>query len=149
MTDNAQSHSEGDSSPEHQPFFRVRPLINASAEEVGQSAIDYTRDQFTILSGTPEVVLTRRMTAAEFSVTGLGQMGFGGGEPPIMLVVVKGDFDVSNFGRFRAFDSSSSPTQVKYIGYVFDLRAGMPCLTATGLTGEYFRRALNDPSLPD
>ena len=65
-----------------------------------------------------------------------------------MLVVVKGNFDVSNLVSDR-YSDLNIPTQVKYIAYVFDLWAGRPALTATGLTGKYFRTVLNDPSLPD
>ncbi|MEH2249234.1 hypothetical protein [Nostoc sp.] len=39
-------------------------------------------------------------------------------------------------------------TKFQYIAYIFDLTVGLPTLTTTALTGESFRRELNDPSLP-
>ena len=129
-------------------LFQVRPLTNASPQEVGQAALGFTQARFTVESGTPQVAFTRSLTGAELASTGLGEINFGGEEPPLMLVVVKGNFDVSNFVPSR--DSGLNPlTKVKYIAYVFDLRAGRPAFIATGLTGKYFRTVLNDPSLPD
>ncbi len=101
-----------------------------------------------ILSEAPTVAFTRSITKAEVPSTSLGKINFIGGEPPLMLVVVKGNFDVSSPATAR-FSDLKPRTQAKYIVYIFDLRAGIPCLTSTGATGEYFRRVLNDASLPD
>ncbi|GJD20444.1 hypothetical protein RIVM261_054000 [Rivularia sp. IAM M-261] len=129
-------------------LFQARSLVNASHIEVGKAAIGYTKARFTILSGAPTVAFTRSITKAKVPSTGLGKINFIGGEPPLMLVVVKGDFDVSSPATAR-FSDLKPRTQTKYIVYIFDLRAGIPCLTSTGATGEYFRRVLNDASLPD
>lgn len=136
-------------------LFQARSLTDASQQEVQQAAINYTlanSSEFTILGGTIKTVFTRPITAAQFSSIGFGEVNFIGEEPPMMLVVVKGDFDTTDFVPSFSNDSQPTPkerTKAKYIAYVFDLRAGRPTLTTTALTGEYFRKALNDPSLPD
>lgn len=132
-------------------MFQKRPLTSASEKEIKQAAVNYTlahSSQFNKLSGTPEAIFARPIKATEIPSTGLGEINFMGEEPPLMLVVVKGDFDTSSFIP-RRFQTSNPPRSTKYIAYVFDLRAGIPALTATGLTGKYFRNALNDSTLPD
>lgn len=134
------------------PMFDGRPLTSALEQQVGQAAIGFTlanSDEFKVLSGRPQVVFTRPITAAELPATGLGEINTIGEEPPMMLVVVKGNFDTTNFGPSLGSEGSPPRTKSKYIAYVFDLRAGIPMFTATGLTGEYFRRTLRDSSLPD
>ncbi|BAZ16303.1 hypothetical protein NIES4071_81790 [Calothrix sp. NIES-4071] len=129
-------------------LFQARSLVNASPSEVGKAAIGYTQARFNILSGAPTVAFTRSITTAELPSTGLGEINFIALEPPLMLVVVKGDFDISNLISGR-FDDLKPRTKVKYIAYVFDLRAGIPSFISTGVQGEYFRRVLNDATLPD
>ncbi|OKH26417.1 hypothetical protein [Chroogloeocystis siderophila] len=136
-------------------LFQARSLTNASPQEVQQAAINYTlanSSEFTVRSGAIKTVFTRPITFAEFPSIGLGEVNFIGEEPPMMLVVVKGDFDTTDF--VPSFSNESQPTlkeriKAKYIAYVFDLRAGRPTLTTTALTGGYFRKVLNDSSLPD
>lgn len=131
-------------------IFQKRPLTSASEQEVKQAAVNYTQahsSQFKILSGTPEAIFARPIKAAELPSTGLGEINFMGEEPPLMLVVVKGDFDTTGFIP-RRFQTSNPPSSTKYIAYVFDLQAGTPTLTATGLTGEYFRNELKDSTIP-
>jgi hypothetical protein len=108
---------------------------------MAQVALNVTNANYPSLSDTPEVVLVRSVTAADIAALGIANISFDGGEePPLMLVIVKGDFDVS---------SLSGAKRAKYIGYAFDLRAGGPALVASSVKGGRFRQALNDPSLPD
>jgi hypothetical protein len=135
-------------------LFKRRSLTNASPQEVGEAALNYTlanSDKFTVLSGTPQVVLIRPIKVADFSSWGFGELGFTGNAPPMMLVVVKGDFDTTNFIRSVSAHQLTpiQRTKFQYIAYIFDLSVGLPTLTTTVLTGENFRRELNDPSLPD
>ena len=127
--------------------FQIRPLLTSSPQDVGQAAIEWTRNNYVILSGTPQVVLARPVRAADLPALGLPVTGFVGEEPPLMLVILKGDFDVSNM--IGAGLASAWNRRVAYIAYVFDLRAGVPTLTMTSLRGGDFRQALNDPTLPD
>ncbi len=128
--------------------FKVRPLTGASAEEVGQVAVQYTQDKYPSKAGTPQVVLARLVQAADLPALGLGSIDFASiEEPPLALVIVKGDFDVSRMpGLIRA--SAKMTRQAHYIGYVFDLWAGTPALTITSPQGSSFRNVLNDPSIP-
>jgi hypothetical protein len=127
-------------------IFQKRPLTSASETEIRQAAVNYTIDhscQFKILSGTPEAIFARPIKAAEIPSTGFGEFEFMGKEPPLMLVVLKGNFDISGF------QSSNPRRSTKYTAFIFDLQAGTPIFSATGLTGKYFRNALNDSTLPD
>ena len=128
------------------PFKPPRPLVGASPEEVGQAAKDYTAGQFKVLSGTPTVLLARPVTKEDLPKLGLPEIGFSASEdPPLMLVALKGDFDVSSL----QMSGGASPWKVGYIVYVFDLKAGMPTLTLVSPRGGTFRTLLNDPTLPE
>ncbi|MBD2495183.1 hypothetical protein [Nostoc sp. FACHB-280] len=128
-------------------IFQKRPLISASDQEIRQAAVNYTLAhscQFKIISGTPEAIFNRPIKAAEIPATGFGDFDFKEEEPPMMLVVVKGNFDLSG-STFPSHPRRST----KYTAYIFDLKAGTPIFAAVGLSGKYFRDALNDPTLPD
>ncbi|AFY42789.1 hypothetical protein [Nostoc sp. PCC 7107] len=128
-------------------IFQKRPLISASEQEIRQAAVNYTLAhscQYKIISGTPEAIFDRPIKAAEIPATGFGEFDFSGEEPPMMLVVVKGNFDLSG-----SISPSHPRRLTKYTAYIFDLQAGTPIFSAVGLTGEYFRNALSDPTLPD
>ncbi|MDF2387811.1 hypothetical protein JMG10_40590 [Nostoc ellipsosporum NOK] len=132
-------------------IFQKRPLTSASEKEIKQAAVNYTLAnscRYKILSGTPEAIFARPIKAAEIPATGFGEFDFMGKEPPMMLVVVKGNFDISGSG-FLGFQTSNSPRSTKYTAYIFDLQAGTPIFSATGLIGKYFRDALNDSTVPD
>jgi hypothetical protein len=122
-------------------------LLNASPGQVAQYAVKYTQTRFRVLSGSPVVRLARAVKTADLPTLGLPSLHFTCEEPPLMLVILQGDFDM------RALRGSgtaaTSLSRVAYIGYVFDLRAGMPSMTATSVTGSMFRTALADPSLPE
>ncbi|MFS0513609.1 hypothetical protein ACEYW6_02645 [Nostoc sp. UIC 10607] len=132
-------------------IFQKRPLTSASEKEIRQAAVNYTLAnscRFKILSGTPEAIFARSIKAAEIPSTGFGEFEFMGKEPPLMLVVVKGNFDISG-STSGSFQSSNPRRSTKYTAYIFDLQAGTPIFSATGLAGKYFRNALNDSTLPD
>ncbi|MBH8551006.1 hypothetical protein I8751_01090 [Nostocaceae cyanobacterium CENA357] len=134
-------------------IFQKRPLTSASEKEIRQAAVNYTLAkscQFKILSGIPEAIFARPIKVAEIPATGFGEFDFGGKEPPMILVVVKGNFDISGSGSgFPGFQTSNPPRSTKYTAYIFDLQAGTPIFSATGLTGKYFRNALKDSTIPD
>ncbi len=134
-------------------IFQQRPLTSASEKEIRQAAVSYTLAhpcQYKILSGTPEAIFTRPIKVAEIHSTGFGEFDFTGKEPPMMLIVVKGNFDISGSGSgFPGFQTPNPPRSTKYTAYIFDLQAGTPIFSATGLTGKYFRNALNDSTVPD
>lgn len=122
-------------------------LLGASSEQIAQRAIEYTYLRFRVLSGTPVVLLSRPVLASELPSLGLGSVPYPDNNPPLHLVILRGDFDVR--GVLPGWDLPPAQSRVQYVGYVFDLRAGVPTLYLTSYQGGLFKRALNDPSLPD
>jgi hypothetical protein len=122
-------------------LFQPRPLIGASDQEIGQYAIEMTRAVYRIVSGTPDVRLVRRVTTADLDSLGFGRAQVACGEPPLMLVVLRGDIDVG--GAFRGL------SRIDYLAYVFDLRSGTAPRIRYSVDGRGLGRALNDPTLPD
>jgi hypothetical protein len=123
------------------------PLLNASPGQVAQYAVKYTQTRFRVLSGSPVVRLARAVKTADLPTLGLPSLHFTCEEPPLMLVILQGDFDMRALrGNGTA---AASLSRVAYIGYVSDLRAGMPSMTATSVTGSMFRTALADPTIPE
>lgn len=119
-------------------------LLNASPEEIGRFAVQYAIDWGEVLSGTPQVMLSRLVTWDDYLTLGLGcppsKVTFE--EPPLALVILKGDLLPVGPGLATFPD-------VKYIAYVFDLWADAPTSKIWSADGVTFRIALNDPSLPD
>jgi len=128
--------------------FKAHPLAGSSPEELGHVALQYTQGMYPSLSGTSQVVLVRPVTTKEVGTLGLGYLDFASIEtPPLMLVIIKGDFDTSNT-LASIYPSTKSKWRSQYIGYVFDMWAGVPSLTITSPQGGAFRKVLNDPTLP-
>src|SRR6266704_1009905 len=42
-----------------QPPYNARPLLTATAQDIGQRAIDWSRSSFRQVTGTPAVILSR------------------------------------------------------------------------------------------
>ncbi len=120
-------------------------LVNASMKDVTEAALKYTQTRFQVLSEHIAVPLARSVTKQELPSLGFPEIDFGGEDPPLALVVLKGEFDVQNL---RHGVASDTPWRVKFIAYVFDLKAGAPTLTLVSPDGSVFRDLLNDPSLP-
>jgi hypothetical protein len=129
--------------------FKPHSLVSALPTEIGQAAIDHTLAQFSIMSGSPQVLLTRSITVKDLPSLGLPKINFAALEPPLMLVILKGDFDISNLPGGGNIPKSNWHWRVGYIAYVMDLKAGLPTLTMGSPQGGIFRKALNNPNLPD
>ena len=114
---------------------------------MGQIALDHVRRDFAIRSGTPQVALARsinREGLLALNVAAVPRTTIE--DPPLMLVIIKGDFGASNL--FGLWGTSSSDESYKFVGYVFDLWSGGPTLILASASGGQFSTALNDPSLP-
>ena len=120
-------------------------LVNASMKDIEDAALKYTQTRFQVLSDNVTIPLARPVTKQELPLLGLPQIDFGGEDPPLALVVLKGEFDVRNLRRTIA---NGEAWRVRFIAYVFDLKAGLPTLTMVSADGSMFRDLLNDPSLP-
>jgi hypothetical protein len=137
--------------PSIKSSFSRRPLVKASKQELEQVALNFLKVdslQLKVLSGNPKIVLNRSITLPELDELGLGFSPIGE-VPPLALVVIKGNFDATDFVPSVQDDGKLKPLKTKYIAYVVDLQAGVPTLTAAGLSGKQFRDVLQDPDIPD
>ena len=125
---------------------KPRPLTNANADEVAQLALNYTQNQFRVVSGVPAVLLARRVSSKDLPSLGIAGLDYLTADEPLMLVIMRGDFDVSNMIGHTADEPAS---RVGYIAYLYDLWAGTPTAIMTSPNGGRFRTALNDPNLPE
>jgi len=126
--------------------YGAKNLNGASPEQVGQFAIEYAQHHVKVRD-TPQVVLARRIKPGDLPKLGLGCPLTMASieEPPLMLVILKGNFDVS---RVRSGSSVIGINEVPYISYVFDHWSAAHMLFQTSVTGGRFRIALNDSTLP-
>jgi hypothetical protein len=127
--------------------YQPRSLVGASSKDVAQQAINYTCAFFYVY-GSTEVRQVRTVTDADLPSFGLPEIGFSGEEPPLMLVILQGDFDVRNMPGTRNIDPAKWHARVEYIAYVFDLRDGGPTLIKPSWRGSELQKLLNDPTLP-
>lgn len=128
-----------------QDSFKARSLLTASVAEVEKAALEYTQSSYRVLA-TPKILLTRSITKEELPKLGLSEIGFGGKEPPLALVVMEGKFEVQ-------FPGMAKPEPAKYLFYIFDLNVGVPTLTEASEYGidyeaflQYVRNAKTIPS---
>lgn len=132
--------------------FTVHPLLGTPLTDMGKYAIGYTRFQLRVLSGEPQVLLVRNGTRQEFSAVGLNLAHSINQEPPMVLVVLRGDFDISNnYHTIQkpVLDPDKAGTYVHYLAYIFDMYNGWPVLIDGSGTGYPLKKVLDDPSLPD
>jgi hypothetical protein len=125
--------------------WQGRSLVTASPHKVGQVAIEFTQSIYRVIDGTPQVVLARPVIAEDFPSLGLGQAE--ATDTGLMLVILKGNFDMSNMQAARHSRQRNRP--VKFVAYMFNLSTGVPVLTMISWNGGLFRTILNDPTLPD
>jgi hypothetical protein len=121
-------------------------MLDASPEQVAQLAIKYSHDTSMIVNGKAEIVLTRKITGKEFNALDLGSKCFPKNEPPMVLVILKGEF---TFNSFPGFSRLPDSTPLKYVAYLFDLKTGYPASHLGSPNGGMFSKLLNDPSLRD
>lgn len=127
-----------------------RSLLMATPEEVGSYAVGHSVATGLVASGAPEVALVRSVTTADLSGLGLPPLNFSAQEPPLSLVILRGDFELAgHVPGTGSFDPSSWQHRVQYMAFVYDLNAGIPALTTWSPLGGSFRAALNDPNLPE
>jgi hypothetical protein len=125
-----------------------RVSATSSDEEIRQAALATVRSEFVIRSGTPRVLLVRSVTQSDLPALGLGRVDFASVEkPPLMLVIIKGDFGSCNCPSIIS-DEARSKMRARYVGYLFDLWDGGAFWMLASSDGGAFRIALNDPSLP-
>ncbi|BCX02427.1 MAG: hypothetical protein KatS3mg053_0365 [Candidatus Roseilinea sp.] len=96
-------------------------------------------EAFPSVDGTqPEILLRRKITAAEFPQLGLGQPHWNS-EPPMELFLLKGNFDTTKFG----LSNKAGLTAVKYIVLVIDLTTRSATYTGLSKNGEDIKTLLS------
>jgi hypothetical protein len=115
-------------------------------QAIASAALQWTRISF-IVRGTPKVILIRSVTIEDLSKLGLSEGAGVNTQGSLKLVIIKGEFDLSTLRG--GFSSKKEKVKASYVGYVFDLEAGLPMATLTSKNGGRFRKALNQPNLPD
>lgn len=133
----------GYSSMQHasaQCTYQARPLTEATAQEIGAAAIQYTCAQFNA-PGETTVRLARRTKDSDFVALGSAPEDVCQ-ENPLYLVVVQTNFT-------RKIGSRGQELNYKYVAYIFDLTTGYPIAYAASPNGGAFRQLLDDTSLAD
>ncbi len=125
-------------------------LVGMTSQQIGLFAVDYARANNYVRSGTPEILLSRSITRDQNTALGLGCLpDFATIEqPPLALVILKGDFDLNRLASGAAPPAPRTANKTEYLSFVFDLWAAEPAAWNESYTGGLFRTALNDSSLP-
>ncbi len=126
-------------------------LRNASPTQIEQAAIKHINTHLRVFSGTPTVVVNRSITTAELLAVDIPAPTSAIPEPPRRLLVLKGDFDLSNMSPSWVADSTN-PKHFSYLLFVYDLTDeahGAPTMILGSSKGGIFRKVLNNPTLPD
>lgn len=128
------------------PMATISPanLLGLSPQEVAQFAVDMLMRRGEVTGGTPEVLLARSMQYNDCERLGLGcAPGFSSiEEPPLVLVLLKGNFQLRQPGFRNQFEDHH------YVALVYDLWAGFPTSILSSVDSRPFARALNDSRLP-
>lgn len=130
--------------------YGAPPIVSVTStdEDIRRAALATVRNEFVIRSGTPKVLLVRRVNADDLPTLGLGSLDFAVVErPPLALAIIKGDFGPCSCPGLIPNDARSE-MRARYVGYIFDLWYGGAFWMQTSGDGGVFRIALNDPSLP-
>jgi hypothetical protein len=102
-----------------------------------------------VVTGTPQVLTVRSVIRDDLAPLGLSDVHFGGTEPPLKLVVLKGDFDVRNLDRSKVMRDPNKPWPATYIVYIFDLNAGGPTLIEVASNRDRFQMLFDKLQLSD
>jgi len=156
VTSKAQAATTSDKSPRPSPtssgpvfeYGRVRNLVGASPQEVGHYAQQYAQAELSQDGSTtiPQVLLSRPIVPAEMASLGMGCIYFGTiEEPPLMLVILKGDFDL----RGVPGGGMAGPSQVEYMGLTFDIWSARVTHFVSSPKGGFFQGLLNDSTIQE
>jgi hypothetical protein len=109
-------------------------LVGLSDEALAAYAVRYAGSMSLVASGAPQVILTKKVTAAKlpvlFETAGLKSVFFRCGEPPLVLTVQQGHFRVG--ARAPAVGAGRS----NHLALVFGMNEGDPALRMFGREAE-------------
>jgi len=129
----------------------VAPQIDPSdpvAAKIDALALEYTRENGSIVSGEPQILLSRPVTAEDLREAGIPGPNY---SPtclfPMYLVILKGDFDVS--GSIPPLTTVYAPDPSTYIADIYSADTQIFIGMAGDKTGAMFKKILGDPTPPD
>ena len=122
-------------------------LAGKSPEEIGQYAVEKVAPSYLGPEGPIQVRLARPVTREEVPNLGLGCLPDNSGyeEPPFVLVILQGSFDLTGIPRPVELPGT---TERHYVAVIIDVWAAAPTSIIASADGSRFREILNDPSLP-
>jgi hypothetical protein len=128
------------------PSIGVSPL----EQDIANLALNYTKKKYTA-KGTPQVLYSRTAKIADLPKLGFEPHPGTHPDHTFLVVILKGEFDMSNMPGLPPKEEASTWWQASYLGYVYnpDSKQVGPMMVAGSKTGGIFRQALNDPTLPD
>jgi hypothetical protein len=127
--------------------FHVHSLVGESNEAIAAYAVAYAQANTKVIGASPQVLLVRSILPSDPPKLGLGgPLPYPVGDPPLTLVVLHGEFDIS--GLAPGWYPAAGRSTVAYVAYVFDDKARAPTEIDASPRGGGFRTLLNDPNLP-
>ncbi len=142
-------HADGTASSGSNFTYGTTSLIGANPGQVGQFATQFVQHQLKV-TAISQVLLSRPATTEEMATLGLACIFPGGGydKQALMFVILKGNFDFSTMPTGATSVVPQNQT-VSYVAYLFDLKSAHPVYLTGSKYGGKFRRALNNPNLPE
>jgi len=120
-------------------------MLALSPQQVAQAAQSRATVHLYPPTTSTQVVYAQAITPEQMPNMGLPCRSYATIEtPPLVLVVLKGDFNTSGLKGHRG-----SPERVQYLAYLYDIWAGVPTMTFTSSGGGTFRKLLNDPTIAE
>ena len=127
------------------------PQLDSSdpvAAKIAALALEYSRENGSVVSGEPQILLSRPVTAEDLREAGISGPNYAPTCPyPMYLVILKGDFDVS--GSIPTLTVGYVPQPVSYLADIYSADAQGFIGMAGDTTGAMFKKVLGDPTLPD
>jgi hypothetical protein len=122
------------------------PLKDVDDETISVSALKHLKAWDAVLNVETKPALVQTVTANDLASLGLGDYpSFA--HKSLVLVIFKGDFNLNKFPGSRGPEAKDR--KAKYVAEVLDLDTGDVLLTMSSPNGGAFRKALNDPNLPE
>jgi hypothetical protein len=118
----------------------ARPLVGASQAEVEAHVQRTFAANTRNRSGTPRIRLIRPITNAELGTLGIGKVAYPCAEPPLIIAVIEGDFDVTS--------TTKRMPPMRFAALIYSANTGVTLGERWSGDGSFMRDLLNDPSLP-
>ena len=118
----------------------------AVADEFARLAVEHVYQANMVESGTPQVVLSRRIVAADLPCLGLASVYTQQADEPLALVILKGVFRSRNL---PGTGLSTLPSGAHYLTYIYLVRQRVLTAEDESWRGDGLQTVLHDPSLPE